>query len=71
MPLHSITVQSHRTSFNLLTFSLANRLVTLNDMSPFLQAISFLVELDIILTAVLSKCFLNLFTKSWLVYDFF
>ena len=64
MPLRSITAQSHRTSLNLLTFSLANRLVTLNDMSPFLQAMSFLVELDIILTAVLSKCFLNLFTKS-------
>ena len=70
MSFRNITAQSHRKSFDSLTFSLAKQLATLNDMSPFFQAMSFLVELDIILSTVLSKCFLNLFTKRWLVYEF-
>ena len=66
----SITAQSHRRLLDFLTFSLAKQLTTLNGMSPFFQAMSFLVESGIILSTVLSKCFLNLFTKRWLVYGF-
>ena len=49
-------------------YSLAKQLVKLNGMSPFVQAMSFLIESDIILSTVLSKWFLNLFTKRWLLY---
>ena len=66
----SIIAQSHRRLLDFLTFSLAKQLATLNAMSPFFQAMSFLVESDIILSTVLSKCFLNLLTKRWLVYGF-